>query len=43
VVDILLDGETLAQGRDYSIKGAEQSAAEKAWANLNGEPAANEA
>jgi ribonuclease III len=41
VVDILLDGEPLAQGRDYSIKGAEQSAAEKAWVNLTGEPAGN--
>ena len=42
VVDILLDGETLAQGRDYSIKGAEQSAAEKAWNKLTAESAGNE-
>jgi ribonuclease III len=37
VVEILVDGESLAQGQDYSIKGAEQNAAEKAWINLTGE------
>lgn len=41
IVEILLGGETLARGQDYSIKGAEQSAAEKAWMKLNGEPAGN--
>ena len=42
VVEIHVDGESLAQGRDYSIKGAEQSAAEKAWINLTGEFEGNE-
>ena len=35
VVEILVDGEAVAEGRDYSIKGAEQSASEKAWLRLN--------
>jgi ribonuclease III len=39
VVDILIDGEPRAQGRDHSIKGAEQAAAEKAWNILNPEVA----
>jgi ribonuclease III len=42
VVGILVDGETLAQGQDYSIKGAEQSAAEKAWVRLTMESGSNE-
>ena len=34
VVEILVDGIVLGQGQDYSIKGAEQSAAEKAWSKI---------
>ena len=34
IVEILVDGVVLAQGQDYSIKGAEQSAAEKAWTKI---------
>ena len=37
VVEILIGGESLAHGQDYSIKGAEQSAAEKAWIKLTSE------
>lgn len=42
VVDVLVEGISLAQGRDYSIKGAEQNASEKAWAKLNLEAPASE-
>ncbi len=35
VVDLLIDGEVLSQGQDYSIKGAEQNAAEKIWGKLS--------
>ena len=42
VVEILVDGESLAQGRDYSIKGAEQGAAEKAWNHLTTDFTGNE-
>jgi len=43
IVEILVDGTVLAQGRDYSIKGAEQGAAEKAWAQITaaGNPSLN--
>ena len=35
VVELTVDGETIAQGQDYSIKGAEQNAAEKSWQKIN--------
>ena len=34
IVEVLVDGVSLARGQDYSIKGAEQSAAEKAWSKI---------
>jgi ribonuclease-3 len=34
IVELLVDDNVLSQGRDYSIKGAEQLASEKAWINL---------
>lgn len=34
VVEILVDESPLALGQDYSIKGAEQNAAEKAWQKI---------
>lgn len=37
VVEVLLDGEQLSEAIDYSIKGAEQLAAEKAWPVLTPE------
>jgi ribonuclease-3 len=37
IVEVLVDDAPVAQGRDYSIKGAEQLAAEKAWQSLSGE------
>lgn len=37
IVEIVVDGEALARGQDYSIKGAEQNAAEKSWKKINGE------
>jgi ribonuclease III len=37
VVDVLVDGVAMARSQDYSIKGAEQLASEKAWAKLQGE------
>jgi ribonuclease-3 len=37
IVELLLEGEALSRGQDYSIKGAEQSAAEKAWQKINNE------
>ena len=37
IIDILVDNVALARGRDFSIKGAEQNAAEKAWLQLNKE------
>ena len=36
-VEILVDDMALSRGQDYSIKGAEQLAAEKAWVKLNEE------
>lgn len=37
LVNVLVDDKPVAQGRDYSIKGAEQLAAEKAWQALSAE------
>jgi ribonuclease-3 len=34
VVQLLVDDNPLSQGQDYSIKGAEQLASEKAWTKL---------
>jgi ribonuclease III len=35
IVELLVDNTALALGQDYSIKGAEQLASEKAWTKLN--------
>lgn len=37
VVELAVEGLPLAKGQDYSIKGAEQNAAEKAWQKINAE------
>lgn len=37
IVEFSVDGQAIARGQDFSIKGAEQNAAEKAWARLNGD------
>ena len=37
LVDILVDENVYGNGRDYSIKGAEQQAAEKALQRLDSE------
>jgi ribonuclease-3 len=37
IVDLVIDGETVSSGRDYSIKGAEQNGSEKAWQKINKE------
>jgi ribonuclease-3 len=37
IVEILIDDVPIASARDYSIKGAEQLAAEKAWLKINQE------
>ena len=37
VVELVVDGEAIARGQDYSIKGAEQNSAEKSWQKINGE------
>ncbi len=37
VVELNIEETTLATGQDYSIKGAEQNAAEKAWKKIIGE------
>jgi ribonuclease-3 len=34
IIEILVDNIPISRGQDYSIKGAEQNAAEKAWNNL---------
>lgn len=34
IVEVIIDGSSVATGRDYSIKGAEQNGAEKAWAKI---------
>ncbi len=35
IVDVIIDGNSFAHGQDYSIKGAEQNGAEKAWQKIN--------
>lgn len=35
IVELMMDDSPLSQGQDYSIKGAEQIAAEKAWQKIN--------
>ncbi len=35
IVEVLIDGIPMARGQDYSIKGAEQNAAEKTWQKIN--------
>jgi ribonuclease III len=37
VVELRIDDLPVARGQDYSIKGAEQLAAEKAWTSINSE------
>jgi len=37
IVELLVDSKALAIGQDYSIKGAEQNAAEKGWQKINSE------
>ena len=37
IIEILVDNLPLSRGQDFSIKGAEQSAAEKAWLKINSE------
>ncbi|MCX6247217.1 MAG: ribonuclease III [Bacteroidetes bacterium] len=37
IIELLVDNIALSRGQDYSIKGAEQNAAEKAWNNINSE------
>lgn len=37
VVEVIVDGTSIAQSQHYSIKGAEQLAAEKAWAQISAE------
>lgn len=37
IVELQIDGAPIARGQDYSIKGAEQNAAEKSWQKINGE------
>ena len=34
LIEVRLDGEAMSQAKDYSIKGAEQLAAEKTWISL---------
>lgn len=38
IVELTVEGESVSQGQDYSIKGAEQNASEKAWSKINTEP-----
>ncbi|MDP3445969.1 MAG: putative dsRNA-binding protein, partial [Ignavibacteria bacterium] len=33
-IEVKLDGKTMSHAKDFSIKGAEQLAAEKTWATL---------
>ena len=37
IVELLVDDNPLARGQDFSIKGAEQLASEKAWTKINAE------
>jgi ribonuclease III len=38
VVELLVDDILISKGQDYSIKGAEQLASEKAWTSINNDP-----
>lgn len=35
IVEVIIDGVSMSNGQDYSIKGAEQNAAEKAWQKIS--------
>jgi ribonuclease-3 len=37
LVELDIEGQPSSRGQDYSIKGAEQSASQKAWLKINGE------
>ncbi len=37
LVELFIEGQPLARGQDFSIKGAEQNASEKAWQKINTE------
>jgi len=37
IVELLVDGNPLSRGQDYSIKGAEQNASEKGWQKISEE------
>lgn len=37
VIELVIDGVVMATGQDFSIKGAEQNSAGKAWQKINGE------
>ena len=37
LVELAIEGQPFSRGQDYSIKGAEQNASEKAWQKINGE------
>ncbi|MCX6286933.1 MAG: ribonuclease III [Bacteroidetes bacterium] len=37
LVELVVEGQPIARGQDYSIKGAEQNASEKAWQKINGD------
>jgi len=37
VVELIVDGQAIARGQDFSIKSAEQNAAEKSWQKIIGE------
>jgi ribonuclease-3 len=36
VVEVVIDGQIMERGQDYSIKGAEQNAAERSWQKIIG-------
>jgi len=37
LVELLVEGQPVSKGQDYSIKGAEQNASEKAWLKISAE------
>ena len=37
IIELKIDGIPIAQGQDYSIKGAEQLASEKGWTKIQEE------
>jgi len=37
LVELIVEGQPLSRGQDYSIKGAEQNASEKAWQRISGD------